>query len=92
MENMTYPLEGIGLVDVVDVDGMTWRPLTYPRPFSIDFSWKIGCKTCVIYVFENMTYPLVGLGLVDVFDVDGHDFDAVNISETTQSISLENWV
>ena len=30
---------------------MTWRPLTYLRPFPIDFSWKIGYKTCVICVF-----------------------------------------
>ena len=43
--------------------GMTWGPLTYLRSFPVDFSWKIGCKTCVMYVFENMTYPLVGLGL-----------------------------
>ena len=42
--------------------GMTWGPLTYLRSFPVDFSWKIGCKTCVMYVFENMTYPLVGLG------------------------------
>ena len=26
---------------------MTWRPLTYLRPFPIDASWKIGHKTCV---------------------------------------------
>ena len=26
---------------------MTWRPLTYLRTFSFDFSFKIGCKTCV---------------------------------------------
>ena len=30
---------------------MTWRPLTYLRPFPIDFSWKIGYKTCVPCVF-----------------------------------------
>ena len=34
---------------------MTWRPVTYLRPFLIDFSWNFGYKTCAMCVFENMT-------------------------------------
>ena len=39
-ENMTYPLMGLGLVDVADVDepDLEAPDLTYPRPFPIDFS------------------------------------------------------
>ena len=43
---------------------MTLRPLTYLRPFSIDFSGKIGYKTCVIYVFGNFDKLAVALPLV----------------------------
>jgi len=49
--------------------GMTWRPLTYLRQFSIDFSWKIGYKTCVIYVFGNFDELAVVLPLVVFVDV-----------------------
>ena len=64
----------------------------FKRPFPIDFSWKIGYKTCAMCVFENMTYPLVGLGLVDVVDVDEHDLGDLwvwHIWDHSQSISLQ---
>ena len=55
---------------------LTWRPLTYLRPFSIDFSWKIGYKTCVIYVFGKFDKLAVVLPLVVFIDVDGVVYDA----------------
>ena len=51
---------------------MLLRSMTYVRPFSIDFSGKIG-YIHVPFVFENMTDPLVGDGLADVVSVDEHD-------------------
>ena len=55
---------------------LTWRPLTYLRPFSVDFSWKIGYKTCVIYVFGKFDKLAVVLPLVVFIDVDGVVYDA----------------
>ena len=67
--------------------------MTYLRPFSIDFSLKIGYKTCHGRFFINMTYPLVGLGLVDVVDVDEHDLEASDISETVLNrFLMKNWM
>ena len=40
------------------------------RPFSIDFSRKIGYKTCAMCAFENMTCPILIVGLVGVVVVN----------------------
>ena len=57
---------------------MTWRPLTYLRPFSTDFSSKIGYQTCVIHVFDNFDELPAVLPLVVLVDVAGgvHDVES----------------
>ena len=79
---MTYPFVRLGLVDVVNIDEHDSEASDILETYPIDFSWKIGYKTCAMCIFENMTYPLVGLSLIDVVDVDEHDLEASDISET----------
>ena len=57
---MTYPLVGLGLVDVDDVDEHNLEASDILRLFPIDFFSKIGYNACNMCVFENMTYPLGG--------------------------------
>ena len=68
---MTYPLVGLGLVDVVDVDEHDFEACDIFETIANRFLLKNLYKTCAMCVYENMTYPLVGL-----VDVDEHDLES----------------
>ena len=82
-ENMTYPLVGLRLVDVVDEHDLEFSDIseTIPNRYILK-NWMQNMRMCV---FKNMTYPLVGLGLVDL--------EASDISENIPNrILLKYWI
>ena len=59
---------------------MTRRPLTYLRPFTIDFSRKNWINKHFQCVFLKIWHTHLWDGMVDVVDVDKHDLEACDIS------------
>ena len=81
-ENIDYPLVGLDLVNIDDVDGYVLETCINPGTLLNELLFENYILNKSHTPFENTKYPLVELDLVGVDDADGRALEHSDITRT----------